>query len=124
MPRRRISIQREDRIWHLRCQGYDYDSIARIVDVHPVSITSVIRRVRRRPPLERDPVRRGRRHSFLSDQQVHQIRLRRAHGETLLTLARDYSLSESSVCRLVQYRTYQQPETTGYPWSFANRLVS
>lgn len=124
MPRRRISIQREDRIWYLRCQGYDYDSIARIVDVHPVSITSVIRRVRRRPPLEQDPIRRGRGHSFLSDQQVHQIRMRRARGEKLLSLAREYSLTESSICRLAQYRTYQQPEVCGYPWSFDNRLVS
>lgn len=124
MARRRISIQREDRIWSLRTQGYDYDSIARIVNVDPASVGHVIRRVMRRPPLHVDPIRRGRGHSFLSDLQVQEIRLRRQRGETLLSVGRRFNLSESAVCCIALGRTYAEPEESGYPYEFGNRLVA
>lgn len=124
MARRRISIQREDRIWNLRTQGYDYDSIARIVDVDPASVGHVIRRVRRRPPLHLDPVRRGRGHSFLSDSQVQEIRRRRQRGETLLSVGKSFGLSESAICCIAYGRTYAEPEIAGYPYDFGNRLVA
>ena len=122
--RRRISVLREDRIWDLRSQGYSCDSIARIVDICPSSVTHVVRRVRRRPPEHLDPVRRGRGHSFLSDFQVAEIRKRKASGETLLSIGKDFSLTESSVSLIARGITYSQPEVSGYPFSFSNRLVA
>jgi hypothetical protein len=76
--RNRVSIVKEDRIWQLRCQGYDYDSIGSIVNCNPCYMTIVLRRVRRRPPIEVDPVKRGRRSNFLSDNQVEDIRMRQS----------------------------------------------
>jgi len=122
--RRRISVLREDRIWQLRCQGYSYDAIGSIVDVNPSSLTLVLRRVRRRPPYEQDPVRRGRRHSFLSDFQVQEIRRRRAGGERLETIAKDYRIGVPAVCKIARNATYATPEAGDYPRSFANRLTA
>jgi len=120
--RRRISIVKEDRIWDLRTQGYDYDSIARIVNVSP-SLTAVIRRVRRRPPLKDDPVKRGRKSSFLSDSQVDDIRFRYAAGERQLSIAKDYGISAAAVSHICTGRTYATPESEeGYQFNFTNRL--
>lgn len=120
MTRSRISIAKEDRIWQLREQGYCYDSIARIVNTSP-SLTSVLRRVRNRPPVEVDPVRRGRKSAWLSDSQVDDIKRRKAAGETYLSIAKRYYMDPSSVCDLVKGRTYTRPEAA-YPFDFSNRL--
>lgn len=119
--RGRISVAKEDRIWNLREQGYCYDSIARIVNCHP-GLTPVIRRIRQRPPLHEDPVRRGRLRNFLSDAQVEDIRRRHQRGETYLSIAKSYDLTEPSVCSICLYKTYREPESK-YPFTFPNRLM-
>lgn len=121
MSRARISIYREDRIWDLRCQGYDYDSIARIVNVSP-SLTGVIRRIRRRPSMEADPVRRGRRCNFLSDSQLEDIKLRYASGQRQGDIGKLYGLSNSAISQICTGRTYAEPEP-GYNYDFTNRLL-
>lgn len=122
--RTRISIVKENRIWNLRCQGYCYDSIGSIVNCNPVSITRVIRRVRNRPPVEQDPIRRGRLHSFLSDEQIHDIRTRKANGEAAIKLADDYHVSIGAIYHITTYRTYKEPcGDGGYTYNFSNRLM-
>ena len=118
----RISIAKEDRIWQLREQGYLYEEIARIVNTSP-GLTKVLRRIRKRPPLEQDPIRRGRVSAWLSDSQVEDIKRRRAAGETLFSIASAYRMDPTSVCDLVKGRTYNTPEPT-YPFDFSNRLSS
>lgn len=118
----RISIAKEDRIWDLRTQGYDYDSIARIVNVSK-SLTGVIRRVRRRPPIEVDPIRRGRKAGFLSDSQVDDIRRRFAAGERQADIGERYGLSACAISHICCGRTYATPESDyGYEFNFSNRL--
>lgn len=118
----RISVAKEDRIWQLREQGYLYEEIARIVNTSP-GLTKVMRRVRNRPPLEQDPIRRGRVSAWLSDSQVEDIKRRRAAGETLFSIAKSYNMDPTSVCDLVKGRTYATPEPS-YPFDFSNRLSS
>lgn len=123
--RRRISIRKEDRIWNLRCQGYTYDTIARITNVRPSSVTEVLRRVRRRPPFEEDPIRRGRGCGFLDDYQINDIRFSRARGEKYASIAARYHVTPQAIVAICVGRTYRQPEYTadeGYPFSFGNRL--
>jgi hypothetical protein len=118
----RISIAKEDRIWDLRTQGYDYDSIARIVNVSK-SLTGVIRRVRRRPPIEVDPIRRGRKAGFLSDSQVDDIRRRFANGERQADIGEHYGLSACAISHICCGRSYATPESErGYEFNFSNRL--
>jgi DNA-binding CsgD family transcriptional regulator len=121
MKRIRISILKEDRIWDLRSQGYDYDSIARIVNCSPC-LTAVIRRVRNRPSLEEDPIRRGRRRGWLSDSQLEDIRRRHKQGQTYLTIGKLYDISEHSVGFICRGDTYKEPESK-YPFQFSNRLT-
>ena len=118
----RISIAKEDRIWQLREQGYLYEEIARIVNTSP-SLTAVVRRVRNRPPLEQDPIRRGRVSNWLSDSQIEDIKRRKAAGETYLSISKVYDMDPSSVYDLVKGRTYATPEPS-YPFDFSNRLYS
>lgn len=123
MSRSRISLSKEDRIWDLRVQGYDYDSIARIVNIRTRSLTPVIRRVRKRPK-HADSVRMGRGHSFLSDHQVDTIRLRVSRGEKQHKVAKDYGVSTSAVNAIWRNRTYVEPEyPNGYRFDFSNRLM-
>lgn len=122
--RNRISIVKEDRIWQLRCQGYCYESIASIVNCSPISLTRAIRRVRRRPPFEVDPIKRGRFRGFLSDDQVSDIRSRAAHGETYLSISKDYDIEPSSIHYIVHRKTYKEPSgDSGYNYNFSNRLM-
>lgn len=122
--RTRVSIVKENRIWDLRCQGYCYDTIGQITNVNPAYMTVIIRRVRQRPPIEQDPIKRGRYANFLSDAQVEDIRTRKAHGETLLSISKDYDLSESSICKIANGSTYKEPaHDSGYPYNFTNRLT-
>lgn len=123
MTRSRISLAKEDRIWDLRVQGYDYDSIARIVNIRTRSLTPVIRRVRRRPK-DGDGVRMGRGHSFLSDHQVDTIRRRIAVGEKQHKVAKDFGVSASAVNAIWRGRSYVEPEyPNGYRFDFSNRLT-
>lgn len=126
-PRTNISIPKEDRIWDLRCQGYDYDSIARITNVSLSSPGKVIRRVRRRPPFELDPIKRGRKIGFLSDSQIAEIRYRRSIGHTLEQIAKDYDLHFTSISKIANMQSYRKPcddgTSSGYPFSFSNRLT-
>lgn len=119
--RQRISLIKEDRIWDLRSQGYDYDSIARIVNVHP-KLTNVIRRIRRRPSLEQDPIRRGRKAGWMSDSQIEEIKSRKAAGETLRSIAASFHVSEGCIWQICTGRTYREPESRGYTFDFSNRL--
>lgn len=122
--RTRVSIVKEDRIWQLRCQGYDYGSIGSIVNCNPCYMTIVLRRVRRRPPIEVDPIKRGRQRNFLSDNQVEDIRIRKANGETCLSISKDYDLSESAINKIANSVTYREPAyDSGYAYNFKNRLV-
>jgi hypothetical protein len=124
MTRSRISLAKEDRIWTLRVQGYDYDSIAKIVNIRSRSLTPVIRRVRRRPKAGDTSTRMGRGHSFLSDQQVDTIRRRIAGGEKQHKVAKDFGMSTSSVNAIWRNRTYVEPEyPNGYQFDFSNRLM-
>lgn len=125
MIRSRISIRKENRIWDLRCQGYRYEEIARIVNCSPSSVGTAIKRVRRRPPLALDPVRRGRYRGFLDSDQVRAIRQRRLRGETHEAIARDYGLTGQAVGLIVNGHSYSDVESTSrntYPWHFGNRL--
>lgn len=122
--RKRVSVAKEDRIWQLRCQGYCYDSIGRITNCNPSYMTVVLRRVRRRPPEEEDPIRRGRYRNFLSDDQVLDIKRRKDLGETYLSIAKDYDLTESAICNIAKGKTYKEPEyEDGYKYDFSNRLT-
>ena len=122
--RTRVSIVKEDRIWQLRCQGYDYDSIGSIVNCNPHYMTMVLRRVRRRPPIEKDPIKRGRRNNFLSDNQLDDIRMRRSNGEVLRSIAKDYDISESAIGNIVRGVSYKEPSCdSGYQHTFTNRLT-
>lgn len=129
MARRRInvSIPKEDRIWDLRCQGYDYDTIARITNVSVSTPGRVIRRVIRRPPVELDPLKRGRKAGFLSDRQIENIRSRFRSGETQFSIASDYEIGVSSIHRICHHKTYAEPcndqTSQGYKFCFRNRLV-
>jgi DNA-binding CsgD family transcriptional regulator len=126
--RSRISIPKEDRIWDLRCQGYDYDSIARIVNTSEGTPGKVLRRVARRPPLEKDPIKRGRYRGFLSDNQINDIRMRKHLGETYLSIAKDFDMHESCIGRICRQETYANPceddTFSGYPYNFSNRLTA
>lgn len=122
--RTRISIVKEDRIWNLRCQGYRYDIIGRIANCNPVSVTQVLRRVRRRPPIESDPIKQGRFRGFLSDQQILVIRNRRARGESCGSIAETYEVTPNTIRQITLYLTYKEPEeNTGYRYDFSNRLT-
>lgn len=120
MARFRISVVKENRIWQLRSQGYCYDTIARIVNCSP-TLTSVIRRIRHRPPEHIDPIRRGRWCNWLSDAQIQDIRDRHAKGETYFSISKDYDVSEGAICKICKYKTYKETESK-YPFSFQNRL--
>jgi len=123
--RRHTSIRKEDRIWQLRCQGYTLDSIGRIANVAPSSVTQVVRRVRRRPPLEQDPVRRGRRRAWMDDDQIADIRQRRQHGEPLASIAADYWVGTTTIYNICAGHTYASPagdDLDPYPFVFVNRL--
>jgi hypothetical protein len=122
--RGRVSIPKEDRIWDLRCQGYDYDSIARITNVSLTTPGKVIRRVMRRPPFEKDPIKRGRKSGFLSDRQIHEIRLRHKLGETQLRIAEDFGLHVTAINKICCHKTYAEDcDDNSYPYSFCNRLI-
>jgi hypothetical protein len=125
--RRHVSIPKEDRIWDLRCQGYDYDSIARITNVCVSTPGRVIRRVIRRPPLSKDPIKRGRKMGFFSDYQVHEIRLRYRMGEKQVDLAKEFGVQSTAISNICAYKTYVEPcqdETIeGYKFNFSNRLT-
>lgn len=121
MARARISLIREDRIWDLRVQGYDYDSIGRITNTNPGTVATVVHRVRRRPPIEVDPIRRGRRSGWMSDAQIEDIRTRRATGETLFSISKSYHVDANTIGAICRGKTYVTPEQA-YPWSFENRL--
>lgn len=103
------------------------DSIARITNVSPGTPSAVVRRVRRRPPIELDPIKRGRFRGFLSDSQIEEIRFRNRMGETQFNIAKDFHLEVSSINRICTGKTYAKPcddDTSGsrYPFGFANRL--
>lgn len=123
----RVSVSKENRIWNLRSQGYDYDSIGKIVNISP-NITPIIRRVRQRPPVNIDPIRRGRKRGFLSDQQVIDIKRRYANGETQFEIGKVYGIDQTCVSKIINGKTYVRseydPATPGYNYCFANRLTA
>lgn len=103
------------------------DSIARITNVSPSTPSKVVRRVRQRPPLELDPVKRGRYSGFLSDAQIDEIRFRNRMGETQFSISKDFGIDTTAINKICTGKSYAKPcddETSGnrYPFSFANRL--
>ena len=125
--RGRVSIPKEDRIWDLRCQGYDYDSIARITDVSASTPGRVVRRVMRRPPVSVDPVKRGRKQGFFSDRQIYEIRLRARLGEKQGDIAKEFGVDTTAINKICCFRTYMEPcqdqTVEGYKFNFGNRLT-
>lgn len=120
----RISVLKEDQIWELRCQGMRYELIANIVNCSPVSMTRVIRRVRQRPPLKEDPIKRGRYRGFLSDAQVNDIRARAKYNESIGFIARAYDMTPAAIYAIVMYRSYKEPcQDDVYIPNFKNRLM-
>ena len=120
----RISVLKEDQIWELRCKGYRYDLIASIVNCSPISMTKVIRRVRQRPPLKEDPIKRGRYRGFLSDAQVNDIRARAKYNESIGFIARAYDMTPAAIYAIVTYRSYKEPcQDDVYIPNFKNRLM-
>ena len=120
----RISVLKEDQIWELRCQGMRYELIANIVNCSPVSMTRVIRRVRQRPPLKEDPIKRGRYRGFLSDAQVNDIRARAKYNESIGFIARAYDMTPAAIYAIVTYRSYKEPcQDDVYIPNFKNRLM-
>jgi Mor family transcriptional regulator len=120
----RISVLKEDQIWELRCQGMRYELIADIVKCSPVSMTKVIRRVRQRPPLKEDPIKRGRYRGFLSDAQVNDIRARAKYNESIGFIARAYDMTRAAIYAIVTYRSYKEPcQDDVYIPNFKNRLM-
>ena len=120
----RISVLKEDQIWELRCQGMRYELIADIVKCSPVSMTKVIRRVRQRPPLKEDPIKRGRYRGFLSDAQVNDIRARAKYNESIGFIARAYDMTPAAIYAIVTYRSYKEPcQDDVYIPNFKNRLM-
>ena len=120
----RISVLKEDQIWELRCQGMRYELIADIVKCSPVSMTKVIRRVRQRPPLKEDPIKRGRYRGFLSDAQVNDIRARAKYNESIGFIARAYDMTPAAIYAIVTYRSYKEAcQDDVYIPNFKNRLM-
>jgi DNA invertase Pin-like site-specific DNA recombinase len=82
----------------------------------------------RRPPLDKDPVKRGRYSGFLSDQQIHEIRLRKQLGETYRSIAKDFGIGETCIGKICRQQTYINPcqddTFSGYPYNFSNRLTA
>jgi hypothetical protein len=122
--RQRISLVKEKRIWQLRCQGYDLDTLGRIVNAPPRTCAQAVYRARLHWKYQGDP-RLGRKRGWLSDQDVADIRARRNQGETLERIARAYAISAQTVCRITLGKGYQEPcGDQGYEYAFANRLIS
>jgi hypothetical protein len=124
--RGRISLAKEKRIWQLRCQGYDLDSLGRIVNSPVSSCGSAIYRASKHWKHADDP-RLGRRAGWLSDLEIQEIRALRQQGWTLAMLSEKYPISASSLCRICLGRTYENPsddETLGYNYSWGNRLLA
>ena len=120
----RISIAKENRIWNLRCQGYCYDIIGRLANCNPTSVTEVLRRVRRRPSVKDDPIKRGRHRGFLSDHQINIIRRRREQGETYEAIGKSYQVNGNAIRSIALRLTYKEPEyNVGYSYDFSNRLT-
>ena len=120
----RISIAKENRIWNLRCQGYCYDIIGRLANCNPTSVTEVLRRVRQRPSVEDDPIKRGRHRGFLSDHQINIIRKRREQGETYEAIGKSYQVNGNAIRSIALRLTYKEPEyNVGYSYDFSNRLT-
>jgi hypothetical protein len=120
----RISVLKEDQIWELRCKGYRYDLIASIVNCSPISMTKVLRRVRQRPPLKEDPIKRGRYRGFLSDAQVNDIRNRAKYNESIGFIARAYDMTPAAIYAIVTNKTYKEPcRDDAFITNFTNRLM-
>jgi transposase len=115
MAQRRISILKENRIYDLYVrQGYHAETVARICNCSRWSIYIAIRRYRRRF-LHDSKLRCGRAHSWLSDDQILDIRKRRAQGERLRTIAEDYEMSTSGIIGITKEHYYQFSEDGDEP---------
>lgn len=120
--RGRISIPKETRIWNLREQGYDYDSIARIVNTRPGSIHGAIYRVSTRWKFLNQRYF-NRKRGFFSNDQISNIRSLYEKGWSISDISKEYEVSYNSIYAICTNRTYTTPEE-GYTFIFANRLVS
>lgn len=119
--RGRISLLKEDRILELRRQGYDLDTISRIVNTSRSAISVAIKRISRRW-LYPDDQHCGRLRGFLSDGQIDEIKTMRKHGYTYLTIARQYGISENAVGMICREQTYKEPADC-FNYNFGNRLI-
>lgn len=77
--------------------------------------------------MHKDPIKRGRGHSFLSDSQIHQIRQRRQMGQTYLQIAKAFGMHETAIGKICRGETYSTPcnddTISGYKFDFGNRLT-
>ena len=120
--RGRISIPKETRIWNLREQGYDYDSIARIVNTRPGSIHRAIYRVSTRWKFL-DQRYFNRKRGFFSDNQISNIKRLYDKGWSISDISKEYEVSYQCIYAIINNRSYTTPEE-GYQFTFVNRLVS
>jgi DNA invertase Pin-like site-specific DNA recombinase len=78
--------------------------------------------------MEKDPIRRGRLRGFLSDRQIHEIRLRKKLGETYRSIAKDFGIDQTCIGKICREETYINPcqdnTFSGYPYNFSNRLTA
>jgi hypothetical protein len=50
--------------------------------------------------------------------------MRKAQGETALSIAKDYHIGESAICKIANNVTYKEPAyDSGYKYNFTNRLT-
>jgi DNA-binding CsgD family transcriptional regulator len=120
-PRGRISLLKEDRIFELRRQGYDLDTISKIVNASHSATGVAIKRISRRWLYPDDP-HCGRQRGFLSDSQIEEIKALRRQGHTYLTIAKKYKLSEQAVGLICRGQTYKEPADC-FNYNFGNRLL-
>jgi transposase len=97
MVKRRISVIKENRIYDLYIrQGYPAAAVANICNCSQRSVYQAVRRVRQRWQ-HQSTLRCGRYHSWLSDDQVQDIRYRRSQGERIQSIAEDYEMAYNSI---------------------------
>lgn len=122
MAKQRISLAKELRIKQLADQGYNAETIAAICNVrNSGTVSFVIRRARRHWLYPNDPLK-GRVRNFLSDNDIEDIRARRAQGEACQSIADDYHIGLDSVSKIALGITYRNDEI-GFPFDFAPKLA-
>ena len=124
----KVSIETEDLVWRLRSQGMLLSAISEMTGLRQGLLSRIVRRRMRR---QGQAVRFNRGHSFLSAEQVEEIRERHRRGESCTSIARDFDLTPTSIRNCALRRTYKEvPDaprtalTTPKHNPFSNRLMA